>query len=83
MGRQVIRNKVCTKIYKSEKKLRKGIEKMAQHGWSVSKITAYDKGRNIFQARNQRQLSSWFGLGRRPGLFSKRANSFMVIYERS
>ena len=77
------KKRAITETYKSERKMRKGIEKMAQKGWTVTKITSYDKGRNVFQVRNQKQLASWFGLGRSTGLFSKRANSFIVIYERS
>ena len=77
------RKKVRTENYKNERKMMKGIDKMARKGWAVQKITSYDKGRNVFQVRNQRQLAGVFGLGKNTGLFSKRANSFIVIFERS
>ncbi len=77
MGRQVIRNKVCTKIYKSEKKLRKGIEKMARHGWTTTKITAFDKRRGLIGTHFSLKT---FGA---TGAFNRSGSKFIVIYERS
>lgn len=76
------KKKTKVETYKNERQLKKGVEKMAKKGWKVQDITAHRKGRNIFQVRNQRQMASLFGLGKGSGLFAKKADSFIVVFDR-
>jgi predicted GNAT family acetyltransferase len=79
----MFRKKTKVESYRTERKLKRGIEKMARKGWVVREITAYKRGRNVFQTTRESVTASIIGLGKTSALFSKKADSFIVVYERS